>query len=80
MINVASKEEQLVNGLTQSMGWEPQTARSHFTSSGPLYEIGSETESALKGAERLRETYNRVLVAPLVYRVEDRLLYLPRPV
>jgi carbonic anhydrase len=79
MINVASKEEQFVNGLTERFGWESQAARSHFTSAAPLYEIGSETESALKAAERLRDTYSRLLVAPLVYRVEDRLLYLPRP-
>jgi carbonic anhydrase len=78
MINVASKEDEFVRGLTEGAGWESEMARSHFTSSAPLYEIGSETKCVLNGAERLRETYSQVLVAPLVYRVEDRLLYLPK--
>jgi carbonic anhydrase len=79
MIDVVSKEQEFIRGLTQGAGWEAEMARSHFTSSATLYEIGSETGSVLNGAERLRETYSQVLVAPLVYRVEDRLLYLPKP-
>jgi len=77
MVKVASKEEEFVRGLMERGGWESETARSHFASAAPVHEIGSETESAIKGAERLRQRYKKVMAVPFVYRVEDRLLYLP---
>jgi carbonic anhydrase len=77
MVNVASKEEAFVRGLEERGDWESETARSHFANSAPIHEIGSETESAIKGAEQLRQTYKKVMAVPFVYRVEDRLLYLP---
>ena len=78
MVNVASKEEQFVHGLVERAGWESDTAQSHFASSAPVHEIGSETTSAVVGARRLGETYKKITAIPLVYRVEDKLLYLPK--
>jgi carbonic anhydrase len=78
MINVATKEGEFVRGLTENGGWELEAAQTHFRSSAASYEIGSETESAVKGAERLREIYKKTTVIPFIYRVEDRLLYLPK--
>jgi len=77
MVNVASKQEAFVRGLMERGEWTSETARAHFESSAPAHEIGSETESAIKGAERLRQTYKKVMAVPLIYRIEDRLLYLP---
>jgi len=78
MVNLASREEQFVAGLGERAGWESEAAHSHFAGSAQVYEIGSETDSAVNVARRLRETYKKILVAPLVYRVEDKLLYLPK--
>src|SRR5262245_43135122 len=72
MINVASREEQFVSGLMERCGWEQETAQSHFASSAPVYEIGSETRSVIRSAERLRKTYENILVVPFVYLIEDR--------
>ena len=77
MINVAFKEEAFVKGLMERGDWNSEAAHSHFASSAPIHEIGSETESAIKGAERLRQIYKKVMTVPLIYRVEDGLLYLP---
>src|SRR5215469_5643006 len=45
MINVATREGEFVRGLADRGGWDADAARSHFESSAPVYEIGSETES-----------------------------------
>jgi len=78
MVNVASREEQFVRGLTERAGWESEAAHSHFEASAPVHEIGSETQSAVNGARRLREAYKKIVAVPLIYRVEDKLLYLPK--
>jgi carbonic anhydrase len=77
MVGVAAREEAFVQGLMERGGWESETARSHFASSALVHEIGSETESVIAGAERLRRIYKKIMAVPFVYRVEDRLLYLP---
>jgi carbonic anhydrase len=77
MVNVGAKEEAFVGGLMERGGWDSETAHSHFSSSAEIYEIGSETESVIAGAERLRQIYKKIMAVPFVYRVEDRLLYLP---
>ena len=45
----------------------------HFA---PIFEIGNEVDFVLSEAKRLRLIYPKILVAPLIYRVEDNLLYL----
>ncbi|HKF57105.1 MAG TPA: carbonic anhydrase [Blastocatellia bacterium] len=77
MVSVDAKEEAFVRGLMERGGWESETARSHFASSAPVYEIGSETESTIMGAQRLRQIYKKIMAVPFVYRVDDKLLYLP---
>ncbi len=44
----------------------------HFA---PMFEIGNEIDFVLSEAKRLRLRYPKVRVAPLLYRVEDNLLY-----
>ena len=76
MVNLVSRKEQFIHGLVESAGWEPQAAEEHFHHFAPMFEIGNEIEFVLGEVKRLRLRYPKVLVAPLLYRVEDNRLYL----
>lgn len=78
MVNLVSKREQFVQGLVEGAGWEREWAEAHFQHFGPMFEIGDEIDFTLSEAKRLRLRYPHIQVAPLMYRVEDNLLYLIR--
>ena len=50
-------------------------AEKHFAESVPKFSIDNEVDFVMREAERLRGLYPRIAVAPLLYRVEDDLLY-----
>jgi carbonic anhydrase len=74
MVGLSARREQFVNGLVDA-GWDRQLAEQHFDSYAPLFEIGNEIDFVLAEATRLRARYPKVLVAPLLYNVEDNRLY-----
>lgn len=76
MVNLVARREQFIRGLVENAGWEREMAEEHFMHFAPLYEIDNEINFVLSEARRLRFRYPRILVAPLLYRVEDHLLYL----
>jgi carbonic anhydrase len=76
MVNLAARKDQFVENLVTNAGWTHTQAEEHFTSFAPLFEIGNEIDFLLSEAVRLRSRYPKILVAPLLYRVEDNLLYL----
>jgi carbonic anhydrase len=78
MANLSARKEQFVQGLVERAGWERTLAEEHFTHFAPHFEIGNEIDFVLSEVERLRRRYPKVLVAPLLYRVEDNRLYLIR--
>ena len=78
MVNLNSKREQFVQGLVENGGWEKQGAEEHFWHYAPMFEIGSEIEFVRGETNRLRLRYPKIVVAPLMYRVEDNLLYFIR--
>jgi carbonic anhydrase len=75
MVNLMSRREQFIAGLVQRGGWDQEWAEQHFTHFSPMFEIGNEVDFVLSEAKRLRLRYPKILVAPLMYRVEDNLLY-----
>lgn len=75
MVNLMSRREQFISGLVQRGGWDREWAEQHFTHFSPMFEIGNEVDFVLGEAKRLRLRYPKVLVAPLLYRVEDNRLY-----
>lgn len=80
MVNLAAREQAFIEGLVTRAGWDEEAARAHFASFAPHFEIEDAIEFVLRETVRLRERYPRILVAPLIYRVEDNLLYqLPMP-
>ncbi|HEY4613816.1 MAG TPA: carbonic anhydrase [Bacteroidota bacterium] len=76
MVNLQERRELFVRGLVENAGWQQEAAEEHFQKFSPMFEIGNEIDFVLGEAKRLRLRYPKILVAPLMYRVEDNLLYL----
>ncbi|HZS43845.1 MAG TPA: carbonic anhydrase [Blastocatellia bacterium] len=76
MVNLAAKRADFIKGLVDNAGWERERAEEHFTQFATMYEIGNEIDFILSEAQRLRLRYPKIEIAPLLYKVEDNLLYL----
>lgn len=75
MVNLMARKDTFIQGLVEAAGWERDFAEQHFTQFAPMFEIGDEIDFVLTEAWRLRMRYPRIQVAPLLYKVEDNLLY-----
>jgi len=75
MVNLMSKKMAFINGLVDKAGWDRQFAEEHFNQFAPMFEIGNEIDFVLSEADRIRMRYPKVIVAPLLYKVEDNRLY-----
>ena len=75
MVNLVARKNIFIQGLVESAGWERDFAEQHFTQFAPMFEIGDEIVFVLSEAQRLRLRYPKIQVAPLLYKVEDNLLY-----
>ncbi|MFH2104180.1 MAG: carbonic anhydrase [Chloroflexota bacterium] len=76
MVNLIARRDLFIQGLVEHAGWSREWAEEHFMHFAPMFEIGNETDFVLGEAKRLRLRYPKIQVAPLLYRVEDNLLYL----
>jgi carbonic anhydrase len=79
MARLGQRRDQFIHGLIDLAGWDETRAVRHFEDSAPKFGISDEVEFVLGEAERLRAIYPRIAIAPLLYRVEDDLLYQLRP-
>jgi len=78
MVNLVARKELFIRGLVENAGWTMQAAEEHFNGFAPMFEIGNEIDFVLSEVQRLRVRYPKVLVAPLLYRLEDNMLYYVR--
>ena len=76
MVNLMARGQSFIDGLVEGAGWDPETAEEHFYHFSPIFEIGSEMDFVCSEANRLRLRYPKILVAPMLYKVEDNRLYL----
>ena len=76
MVNLMGREHSFIQGLVEGAGWERTAAEEHFYHFSPIFEIGSEIDFVCAEANRLRLRYPKILVAPMLYKVEDNRLYL----
>ncbi len=76
MVNLASKEEKVIDGLVKNVGWTKEHAIEHFNSCKPLFSIEHEANFAYSQCETLDQKYPNLTFFPMVYKVEDNLLYL----
>ena len=75
MARLHQRRDQFIKGLVNAAGWDEARAVRHFEASAPKFGIRDEVAFVLGEAERLRGIYPRISVVPLLYRVEDDLLY-----
>ena len=75
MVNLMARKNVFINGLVENAGWDREWAEQHFNQFAPMFEIGDEVDFVLSEAKRLRLRYPKIQVAPLIYKVEDNLLY-----
>jgi carbonic anhydrase len=75
MVNLISRKEQFVRGLVERAGWQAQAAEEHFNHYAPMFEIGNEIDFILSEVKRLRLRYPMIVVAPLLYQVENNRLF-----
>ena len=79
MVKLSSKYNAFVRGMIDVAGWDEQRAKDYFFQYAPFFEIEDEVEFVLLEAQRLRDRYPKVRVVPLLYKVEDGLLYQIKP-
>ena len=76
MVNLMARKDLFINGLIRNAGWTKEEAEDHFYHYEPIHEIGNEIHFILCETNRLRLRYPKVMIAPLMYLVEDNSLYL----
>ncbi|HEY6088512.1 MAG TPA: carbonic anhydrase [Gemmatimonadaceae bacterium] len=79
MARLGERREQFIRGLVDAAGWDEARAVKHFEDCAPKFGIRDEVDFVLHEADRLRAIYPRITIIPLLYRVEDDLLYQLRP-
>ena len=75
MVNLISRKDEFIKGLVEIAGWEKERAEEHFMHFAPMFEIGNETDFILSETKRLRLRYPDIIIAPMLYLVEDNKLY-----
>lgn len=76
MVDLESRKEQFVRGLSECGGWEMAIAESYFLDSCVLFNKKDAVSSVISEVEVIRSQYPGTVVAPLFYSLEDDLLYL----
>lgn len=75
MVNLVERKDSFITGLVGGAGWEKEAAEEHFMQYAPQFEIGNEVDFTLSEAIRMRKRYPKIMVAPLLYKIEDGMLY-----
>ena len=75
MARLYQRRDLFIRGLIDAAGWDEARAVRHFDDSAPKFAIRDEVDFVIREADRLRAIYPRINVVPLLYRVEDDLLY-----
>ena len=78
MVHLSRRRQQFIDGMVRNAGWSAADAARYFDERAPRFEIADECDFVVGEAQRIRELYPAVLVAPLLYRVETGMLYLLR--
>lgn len=75
MVNLHERKDLFIDGLVKHAGWSAQQAKEHFEKFEPEFEIGDEVQFILEESRRLAKLYPKLKVAPLLFNVDDRMLY-----
>ena len=72
------RREQFVRGMVENAGWEARRAEEHFNQFAPMFEVGDPIDFVIDEANRINRRYPKILVVPMIYRIEDNRVYLVR--
>ncbi len=75
MSGLVHQRENFISGLVNQAGWERERAEEHFNQFAPMFEIGNLIDFTTGEARRLNDRYPKIQVAPMIYRLEDNMLY-----
>jgi len=75
MANLKNNKQLFIQGLVERAGWSAEQAEKHYSEFAPEFGIGNEVDFTLSEVNRIRKQYPKIMVAPLLYKVEDNLLY-----
>lgn len=76
MVNLISKKNLFIEKLSENAGWTIEQAEEHFNNYAPMFEINNEIDFILSETKRLRNRYPKIQIAPMIYKIENNLLYL----
>ncbi len=75
MVNLAAKKEKYINGL-ENAGWGGDSTKEMFESNLADYGLENEIDILNRQTSQFREKFKNVITVPMIYRVEDRKIYL----
>lgn len=75
MAGLVHRRQPFIDGLVEHAGWTRQRAEEHWMNYAPMYEIEDPVEFVVGEAKRMRGRYPTLTIAPLLYKLEDDLLY-----
>ena len=71
MSHVSEKRDSFIRGLVERAGCDRDNAARQFDKYAEIYQIGDPIKFILAETARLQGLYPKVLIAPLLYKVED---------
>jgi carbonic anhydrase len=75
MVRLMGRRDTFIQGLVERAGWTAEEAGEQFDEHAGDFSILDEVQFVCAEARRLGRRYPKILVAPLLYRVEDNRLY-----
>ncbi|MBF0253151.1 MAG: carbonic anhydrase [Candidatus Omnitrophica bacterium] len=76
MVDLHLRREQFILGLVEGAGWNRLDAEKHFDKYSPTFEINNAKDFVVSEAKRFNIKYPKIEIVPLMYRLEDNLLYM----
>ncbi len=76
MVDLESKKEEFVNGLSKRCGWKKEEAETYFLNMLPYLTKTNAADSASIEVKLIRYKFPGVIVVPLFYSIQDDHLYL----
>lgn len=71
MSHVSEKRNSFIRGLVERAGCDMDNAARQFDKYADIYQIGDSIKFILAETSRLQGLYPKILIAPLLYKVED---------
>jgi carbonic anhydrase len=75
MVKLKERKQIYINGIIENAGWNYKDAEDFFERNISIFEIDNEVVSVSNEVKRLRKEFPLLTVCPMLYRVEDNLLY-----